>query len=124
MHPDGDYGCRERTPPAGIEPRGILVLKGVGPLASTKWCESTVASMVKSEYIPEKKIESVPLHGVCEAKHVVRTILRASMLAHTMCIAGGVLGPPHRSLGPPPHNSMRLSQIRKRSEVLDSATPK
>ena len=27
MHPDGNNGCRERTPTAGMDPGGIMVLK-------------------------------------------------------------------------------------------------
>ena len=55
----GGGGVQQRTFGEGEVHRWFVCqhvgLKGDGPLASTNWCSSTVASMVWSKYTPKTK---------------------------------------------------------------------
>ena len=83
---------------------------------------------LRNKYIPKKNrhSEGVPLHGVCVALRVRGGHFTRTHVGTDAVHRGGFLGPPNRSLGPPPHphNSTPLSQVRKMSGVLDSETPK
>ena len=80
----------------GLNPGQGDMMEGDGPLASTKWV-LTYHCVQKGTSIYQKKIHTekvYPCMACACGRACLGAILRASMLAQTLCIAAGFVGPP------------------------------
>ena len=103
----------------GFEPRTGRHDGRRWPIGLHKVGVETPLFPLRNEYIPKKNRHSgsVPLHGVCVQSRVRGCHSTRIHVGTDTVHCGGFCRNP-------PDNSTPLSQIRKMSEVLDSATPK